>query len=89
MAVSVRQAVENDRGPQYCDKTNIRESNSRNILKSSPDWKGPGWYQIKKPAGIQLPEEVVEPYHCSTSATGWLNGPHPDILGQTIGKVFL
>merc|ERR1712156_964527 len=77
-------SVENDRGPQYCDKTNIRESNSRNILKSSPDWKGPGWDQIKNPAGIQLSEEVVEPYHCSTSGTGWLNGPHPEILGQTV-----
>merc|ERR1712241_1543996 len=76
--------VENDRGPQYCDKTSIRESNSRNILKSSPDWKGPGWYRINNPAGSQLSEEVVEPYHCSTSGTGWLNGPHPEILGQTI-----
>ena len=81
-------SVENDRGPQYCDKTNIRESYSKNILKSSPDWKGPGWYQIKNPAGTQLSEEVVEPYHCSTSGTGWLNGPHPEILGQTVGKAF-
>ena len=69
--------VNNDVGPQYCDKTNN--------LKSSPDWKGPGWYRMKNPAGLQLSEEPIEPYHCGTSATGWLNGPHPTQLGQTVG----
>ena len=61
--------VENDRGPYYCD----RISNDRRF-KASPDWKGPGWYRMKSPAGLQLSEEPVLPYHCSTSGTGWLNG---------------
>jgi hypothetical protein len=61
--------IENDRGPYYCD--NI--SNDRRF-KASPDWKGPGWYRMKSPAGLQLSEEPVLPYHCSTSGTGWLNG---------------
>merc|ERR1712241_1392354 len=69
--------VNNDVGPQYCDQTNN--------LKSSPDWKGPGWYRMKNPAGLQLSEEPIEPYHCGTSATGWLNGPHPTTLGETVG----
>ena len=61
--------VENDRAPYYCD----RISNDRRF-KASPDWKGPGWYRMKSPAGLQLSEEPVLPYHCSTSGTGWLNG---------------
>merc|ERR1711971_204086 len=72
--------VENDIGPYYCD----RISNDRRF-KASPDWKGPGWYRMKSPAGLQLSEEPVLPYHCSTSGTGWLNGPHPDNLGETVG----
>merc|ERR1719270_412181 len=72
-------SVENDRGPQYCDKI----SNDKR-LKASPDWKGPGWYRMKSPAGLQLPEGSVVPYHCGTSATGWLNGSHPNNLGDTV-----
>ena len=61
--------VENDRGPYYCDKISTDRR-----FKASPDWKGPGWYRMKSPAGLQLSEEPVLPYHCSTSGTGWLNG---------------
>ena len=34
------------------------------------------------PAGTQLSEGIVDTYHCGTSATGWLNGTHPTILGK-------
>ena len=43
----------------------------------SPDWQGPGWYRLGMPAGITIPEEPVESFHCNTIAPGWLNGNHP------------
>ena len=43
---------------------------------------------MAEPAGTTIPEEPVDMYHCSTAATGWLNGHHPATAGETInGKV--
>ena len=50
------------------------------------DWKGPGWYRIMGPAGTQLPEEIVMPYHCGTSFTGWLNGTHPTVFNEIVDR---
>ena len=55
-------------------------------LSSSPDWRGPGWYRIMGPAGTQLPEEIVEMYHCGTSATGWLNGTHRIVFNEIVDR---
>ena len=63
----------NDYG--FCDDTDDEEP--------SPDWHGPGWYRLGMPAGTTIPEEPVEPEHCNTKATGWLNGNHP-APGHTI-----
>ena len=38
-----------------------------------------GWYRIAGDAGEQMPEKCVPEYHCSTRASGWLNGKHPTI----------
>ena len=43
----------------------------------SSDWHGPGWYRLGMPAGITIPEEPVQSFHCNTIAPGWLNGNHP------------
>ena len=58
----------------YCDETDTN---------TSPDWHGPGWYRFGMPAGNTIPEEPVEPEHCNTQVTGWLNGNHP-APGNTI-----
>ena len=59
----------------FCDDTDRDDP--------SPEWHGPGWYRLGMPAGTSIPEEPVEPYHCNTAATGWLNGNHP-APGNTI-----
>ena len=59
----------------FCDDTDDDEP--------SPDWHGPGWYRLGMPAGNTIPEEPVEPNHCNTQETGWLNGNHP-APGNTI-----
>ena len=47
------------------------------------DWMGgDSWYRFQEPAGTQLASSVVPIYHCGTSATGWLNGTHPAVLGE-------
>ncbi|XP_038641683.1 uromodulin-like [Scyliorhinus canicula] len=36
-----------------------------------------GWYRFNGSGGSIIPETVVPINHCSTRATGWLNGVHP------------
>ncbi|XP_072346442.1 uncharacterized protein [Scyliorhinus torazame] len=36
-----------------------------------------GWYRFNSPGGSIIPETVVPINHCSTHASGWLNGVHP------------
>ena len=43
-------------------------------------------YRINGPAGTQLSEEIVEIYHCGTSATGWLNGTHPTVFNEIVDR---
>merc|ERR1711935_166193 len=52
----------------------------------SPDWKGASWYKIEGDAGTRIPEEIVPKNHCNTSASGWLNGRHPTIIGETVQR---
>ena len=37
-----------------------------------------------EPAGTQMPEYVVDPKHCGTHASGWLNGTHPTNIGVAV-----
>ena len=53
---------------------------------TSPDWKGPGWYRMMSPAGTKMLEVTIPDYKCGTHATGWLNGTHPDLLGETVDR---
>ena len=62
----------------FCDDTDTPSDSYK-----SPDWHGPGWYRFGMPAGSTIPEESVEPLHCNTGGTGWLNGNHP-APGNTI-----
>ena len=58
--------------------------------KTSPDWKGPGWYRMGDPAGTMLSEEPVPHWHCNTGVTTWLMGQHPTTPGEAInGKLCL
>ena len=62
---------------KYCDDS---------MMLPSPDWEGPGLYRIVQPAGLVLPEHPVGYGHCSTEATGWLNGSHPTEPGETVER---
>ena len=50
------------------------------------DWKGAAdsWYRFEEPAGTQMADSIVPKNHCGTSATGWLNGAHPAVLGENV-----
>ena len=51
------------------------------------DWKGGDvWYRFVEPAGNQLADSIVPQNHCGTSATGWLNGEHPQTLGGNVTR---
>ena len=57
-------------------------------IDTSLDWQGAGWYRMVEPAGTRLPEEPPISHHCNTGTPGWLNGSHPNTIGETIdGRV--
>ena len=62
----------------YCDASGYSYT--------SPDWKGPGWYRMMSPAGTKMPEVVVPSSKCGTAAPGWLNGTHPNSIGETVDR---
>ena len=37
-------------------------------------------------AGTMMPTSVVDTYHCGTHAPGWLNGAHPQTVGETVTR---
>ena len=63
---------------KYCDRDG---SSTR-----APDWQGPSWYRFQNPAGTQMPEYKVDRNHCGARRSGWLNGTHPTILGETVNR---
>ena len=38
-----------------------------------------GWYRFVGAAGKKMPITRVEPYHCGTEWSGWLDGAHPTV----------
>ena len=56
------------------------------IYGSTTDFKYPGWYRMVNPAGTKIPEVAPPLGQCGTNAPGWLNGAHPDGLGQTVSR---
>ena len=42
---------------------------------------------LKGASGKQIPEETPGAYHCGTSATGWLNGSHPQFTDATFKEL--
>lgn len=72
-------------GGKYCDGYRFDPDPDR--FKRSPDWKGGwSWYRMMSPAGTKMPEVAVPSEKCGTAATGWLNGTHPDILGESVDR---
>lgn len=55
---------------------------------STEGWKGEGWYRIMKKAGTKLFEKKGRSAtifnKCSSKYAGWLNTPHPQVIGTTI-----
>jgi len=67
----------------YCDKgADVIESYNT----KSPDWQGSSWYRFVEPAGIKMPTEVVDINHCGSRASGFLNGPYPTSVGETVTR---
>ena len=49
------------------------------------DWKGGDlWYRFQEPAGTQMADSAVGAFSCGSMASGWLNGTHPTILGESV-----
>ena len=38
-----------------------------------------GWYRFVGAAGKKMPTTRVEPFHCGTDWSGWLDGAHPSV----------
>ena len=38
-----------------------------------------GWYRFVGAAGKKMPTTRVEPFHCGTDWSGWLDGAHPTV----------
>ena len=41
-------------------------------------------HRITGQAGTKIPEHPVDSEHCHTHTTGWLNGEHPTVVGETV-----
>ena len=88
--------------PQQCQSYEILDEADRNIKSGIEngyycdddtrsdidhgDYKGSGWYRMMNPAGTKIPEVAPPLGQCGTNAPGWLNGAHPDGLGQTVSR---
>ena len=70
------------------DYRNVNSGSSSGCDRSSSsrDWRGPDWYRMKMPAGVKIPEHVVDEEHCGTHATGWLRGTHPMTPHTTVSR---
>ena len=41
---------------------------------------------MMEPAGIKIPQNPVPERHCGTIGSGWMNGEHPLIPGETVDR---
>ena len=73
----------NQRAPKgaYCDRMDKPKMKSHR-------WVGEGWYRFQEPAGTIMPEKPPVVGYCGTAAPGWLNGTHPNSLGDSIEAKF-
>jgi hypothetical protein len=65
---------------EYADLCDVETTWSK-----SPDWHGPGWYRMKEPAGTVMPEHPINVNQCGTYSPGYLNGTHPEEIGEMVG----
>ena len=61
-----------------------------NKLKNKNKWRGSGWYRIMRGAGSKLSNTNTVPSMgwCKTKKPGWLNGDHPENIGDTVTREF-
>ena len=60
----------------YCDVTGLDYTSS--------DWQGSGYYRFLEPAGTRIPESPPFEERCGTNFPGWINGKHPEGVGQIV-----
>ena len=86
--------------PKQCKKYIKLNEASRNIKYgkgSNCDAKGRStkingsarqWYRFFKPAGTRIPDRPpsLNGNKCGTHATGWLQGGHPESVGQVVSR---
>ena len=61
----------------HCDKTGTPQ-NQHGFT--------PGWHSFSPTIGGAMPEKCTSQYYCGTNASGWLNGSHPNVIGQKISR---
>ena len=44
------------------------------------------WYRLHSQAGTQLPTKCIAQGRCGAQASGWLNGPHPNIQDGVVKR---
>ena len=64
----------------------IRRDNVKSY-RVAPDWKGAGWYRISEKIGSRIPSSPRKSGQCGTFSSGWINGTHPTIVGETYTNV--
>ena len=60
-------------------------SSCDNGVSGAHGWQGAGWYRFDIDSR-RLPETAPGPRYCSTSASGWLNGSHPEIVDGQVSR---
>ena len=46
----------------------------------------PGWHSFSPTIGGAMPEKCTSMQYCGTTASGWLKGSHPNVIGQKISR---
>merc|ERR1712215_451041 len=61
---------------------------------TAPDWSmggvwgdQPSWYRVVPPAGTRLLSQAPGEKMCGTMASGWVEGEHPQVEGDTVDRV--
>jgi len=77
---------ENQRNHQVKSPSGSYWSDTTGCSYTNSQWYGDDWYRFLSPAGTRIAEEAPGHQYCGTSATGWMQGSHPTILGEIVTR---
>ncbi|XP_015757520.1 PREDICTED: uromodulin-like isoform X3 [Acropora digitifera] len=69
--------------PDECQDYQVLSNADRKVTNSNgpilcDNTLGPAWFRFQGDAGTKMPTSCTLQLRCGTSATGWLNGTHPE-----------